>query len=683
MFATRFATASVLTMLCDVCEDTLSRMLDSSEKKVDHHSTHANLASSATDGCLICSDIMNDIEEWNHRLGQHPPHPLTSWTLDCEEDRKKTMQVDVYLHDYDKSCCVCSAESSSHLVKSYDFTPVTTHAHLGDRQERRFPTVFSDYTGSAETTSHITNWMNQCMETHDVCKEGREGMWMPSRLLEISNVHGDLHLRLRDRSELRISHYCTLSHRWNSSGMQGLQLTTSSLSSFRNGISVSTLRPTFKDMADLTWRLGARLMWIDCMCIVQDDIQDWRNESAVMGKVYANSWLNVSANARDTSRSGLYAERNVSRHLAHFRTRYDGSREETTWTVTTEDEWLEEVEYAPVNKRAWVLQERILSPRIVHMSPNQVLWECRQLQASEHFPYGESAYGHSFDSQSKMKRICYGGQDQDKHDVLADWDHLVPSYTRSGLTFETDRLIALSGIASMVHKRTQCDYLAGIWIKALPTGLLWSESSFPLHEPSAKITINGDGSKEYIAPSWSWASTPAFVGFPRINNGKSRSYAAILRYETTLANPADKFGAILDGTIELRAPLGTMSWVERYDKNVSGYYITDITIWIPMGSGRTEIIAQSSPTDRNPQLFLDRKEYQELQTAYFTVIRTQSEASQLDLETGIWSPGYNVQGLLLKRLPCSRYVRIGVALFRFDTEQDFVSKMPEQDVIII
>jgi len=657
-------------------------MLDPSEDKVDHHLSHANLVRSAADDCFFCSGIIDNIDEWNHRLGQHPRHPFTFWYVENREDMKKPIEVDIYLNDYDRDCLICGGEEFPHLVGTYNFTPVTIHASLGDREKRRFPTVSSNCTNSAETASYIKNWMEQCIDTHDVCKEGCEDMWMPSRLLEIYDVLGDLHICLRDRSELRSSRYCTLSHRWDASSVQSLQLTTTSLSSFRNGIAVSTLKPTFQDMADLTLRLGVRLMWIDCMCIIQDDTKDWRDESALMGKVYANSWLNVSANARDTSRSGLYAERNVSRHLAHFRTRYDESGEETTWAVTTKDEWFNEVEEASVNTRAWVLQERILSPRIVHMSSNQVLWECRHLQASEHFPYGGLAYEECINSQGHIKRICYGNQERDKDDVLADWEHLLSKYTGSGLTFETDRLIALSGIASMVHKRTQCDYLAGIWIKSLPTGLLW-HVYFPHLVSIPKTMINGDGSEKYVAPSWSWASTSRQVWHP-LNNGKCRTYATMRRYKTSLANPADAFGALLDATIELRAPLGIMNWVARYNDNAYSYNITDITISISTESGNNETIAQVSSTHERQQLFLDRKEYHDLHTAYFTIIRTQSEALLRDFaQGGIWTPGYNVQGLLLKRLPCSRYVRIGVALFRFDTEQDFVSKMPEQDVIII
>jgi len=674
-----------LTELCDVCEDTLSRMLNSSEEKVDHHSSHANLVRSAANDCFVCSSIIDDIGLWTHRLGQHLSCPLTFWSPESHRDRKIFMQVNVYLNDYDEDCKLCQGLDGTHLAGEYHFTSVNTHDSLSDREEPRFPTAFSNYTYSAETTSHITNWMEHCIDTHDICKEGRGDMWMPSRLLEISDVRGDLHLRLRDRSELQSGRYCTLSHCWGALGLQSLQLTTDSLSSFRNGIAVSTLKPTFDDMADLTWRLGVRLMWIDCMCIIQDDIQDWRDESALMGKVYANSWLNVSAARTDATCSGLYAERYVTDRLAHFRTRYGESGEATIWTVTNPEEWWDDVEQAPVNKRAWVLQERILSPRIVHMCSKLVFWECRHLQASEHLPYGGHTYEKQSSSHSRIKRICYGSRDKDQDDAYADWEHLVGVYSYCGLTFETDRLIALSGIASMVHKRTQCEYLEGIWRKTLPISLLWRKWRPTATETTAKALIDVDGSPKYLAPSWSWASATSSVDWPRYTEN-SWTCATVRRCETSLANPADKFGAVLDGMIELRAPLGTLNWIGTHDNDYQGRHIIviqDIKLSMLTESGKTEVVAQwSSIPKRREFLFIDREEHLDLHTAYFTVIRTQSEATRYRND-GTSDIGYNVQGLLLKRLPCSRYVRIGVALLEFETEQDFVSKMPEQDVIII
>jgi len=677
--------AESLPILCDVCEDTFSRMLDSSEDEFVHQASHANLARSAAEDCMICSDIIDDIAQSNHRFGLHPPRPLTSWLLDTRKDRKKAMEVNVWLTHCDLTgCTACDSEYPQHFVKTYDFTPVISHARSGDNRERQFPTVFSNCTGSAETRSRITTWIEQCTDTHDICKEGQEVAWLPSRLLEISDVRGDLYLRLRDRSELQSGRYCTLSHRWGASGSKSLQLNADSLSSFRNGIAVSILKPAFRDMVDLTWRLGLRLIWIDCMCIIQDNSQDWRDESALMGKVYANSWLNVSANAKKASRAGLYAARCVSRNLARFCAQYDESGEVTIWTVTAQFEWSEEVEEAPVNTRAWVLQERILSPRIVHMSSNQVYWECRQLQASEHFPHGEPTYEELANSQ--LKRICYGNQEEDKDDVLMRWQLLVSKYTSCDLTFETDRLIALSGIASMVHKRTQCDYLAGIWRKYLPIDLLWSVWWPATNERVAKTMMNANGSPRYVAPSWSWASGIRHVVQPKIT-GRFRTYATVQRCETSLANPTDRFGAVLAGVMELRAPLGTLDWIGTHDsKNrvMRGYHVTDIKISIPLESERTETVAHLEFIHSIKKLLLlDREEYLDLHTAYFAVIRTQLEASHRDPESNTWYLGYNVEGLLLKRLPCSRYVRIGVALLEFETEQDFVSKMPEQDVIII
>jgi hypothetical protein len=531
----------------------------------------------------------------------------------------------------------------------------------------RLSTAFSGNTGSAETISQITEWIERCTETHDLCNQGHEETWMPSRLLEISDISGDLRVYLRDRSQLQCNRYLTLSHCWGPIGTQKLQLTTDSLEFFRNGFAVSTLKPAFRDMATLTWKLGLRLMWIDCMCIIQNDVQDWKKESASMGKVYANSWLNVSANSRGDDSAGLFADRNRSRLQDFIQIRPKESSEAIKFILTGEDTWWEEVENAPVNERAWVLQERILAPRIVHMSTTMALWECTEYQASEVFPDDGIPNQHSANNYGQLKRLYRGSPSDDPHDVRIDWNVLLSKYSMCGLTFETDRLIALSGIASEVHKRAKCDYVAGLWSTQLPLDLLWRR----------RFTPRGPRSEIYVAPSWSWASSGGLVWLPDLDYDY-RIHATILGYETTLANPADKYGQLTGGNIKLRAPVGTLAWIGMRDN--SGYKVQSVKILVPGESGKAETIEKWLPLSTGgTALHFDCEGYEDLQTAYFAVVRDPTK-SYLDEITVL---GTLLEVVLLRSRSCSRYERIGVAFLVFKTEQDIVSRIPIQDITIV
>jgi len=658
-------------MLCHVCEAIFGEVLDSLELKFDHHSSHASLISSAANGCYICSNIVESVAAKGCRTDLHSLSPLTFWDVNRSDKNSWPVNINVFLKNCEIPNGLQYRPEQTMYAKGFCFRPVLSHDPLNGKEAMSRPTAFWDSTDSAETISQIIDWLERCTKHHVLCNPRPETAWMPSRLLEVTNPSGNLSVHLRDGSRLKCGPYLTLSHCWGSTSTQNLQLTTNSLKSFQDGIAVSSLRPTFRDMVNMAWRLGIHLMWVDCMCIIQDDDQDWKRESALMGKVYANSWLNVSATAAGDDCSGLFVSRNGSRVMDYFHTRYNKDGETTTWEVTTSEIWYHEVEGAAVNKRAWVLQERILSPRIVHMSKSMAFWECRTLQASEVFPDGDLPDGKSVNNYGQLKQLYHQSRSADVYDVRDNWTLLLFKYTMCGLTFETDRLIALSGIASEVYKRTRCGYMAGLWSSQLPVDLLW-QAMTPLTTRS----------ELYVAPSWSWASMKGHIWLSR-HVAVCGLYTQILRCETSLANAADKYGQVTGGEIELRAPIGNLDWIGVQEINY--YKVENLTMSVPDESGRIYKIREiSSFPVMTDTLKFDGAEYAELHTAYIAVVLNKPEDYRFyrDIETY----GYNLSGLILHRLPCMRYMRIGVAGLHYDTEQeleDVVSKMPKQDVTII
>jgi hypothetical protein len=147
---------------------------------------------------------------------------------------------------------------------------------------------------------------------------------------------------------------------------------------FQNALPNSSLSQTFRDAIVATRKLGLSYIWIDSLCIVQDSEDDWLNESAQMGKIYENSSITLTATLaedgngrcfyrRDTRESfptrisveRMYA-RNGSRHPQGENRRH-GSRgfpkAKCDLGPLAAKHWRDDVEWAPVNKRAWVLQE--------------------------------------------------------------------------------------------------------------------------------------------------------------------------------------------------------------------------------------------------------------------------------------------------------------------------------------
>jgi hypothetical protein len=83
-----------------------------------------------------------------------------------------------------------------------------------------------------------------------------------------------------------------------------------------------------------------------------------------------------------------------------------------------------------------------------------------------------------------------------------DWFEVVKEYSRLRLTRESDRLVALMGVATVFQASLQCGYLAGLWLNDIARGLLWVVTRYQSVDSARKPRRP----QEAFAPSWSWAS---------------------------------------------------------------------------------------------------------------------------------------------------------------------------------
>jgi hypothetical protein len=149
---------------------------------------------------------------------------------------------------------------------------------------------------------------------------------------------------------------------------------------FQKGIKVHKLSHTFQDAITITRQLGLRYLWIDSLCIIQKNRDDWLKESIVMGNVYQNGYCNIAATAAPDGSFGCFQTRKavlaqkcrvrIDRPLPKFRL------PSGLYDLIPERLWDFGLSSAPLNTRAWVVQERILAPRVLHFGRNQLFWEC-------------------------------------------------------------------------------------------------------------------------------------------------------------------------------------------------------------------------------------------------------------------------------------------------------------------
>jgi hypothetical protein len=110
-------------------------------------------------------------------------------------------------------------------------------------------------------------------------------------------------------------------------------------------------------------QLGQKYIWIDSLCIIQDSVDDWRAECGRMTDVYANSWCNIAATAASNGNEGCFQDRDpMALGLCSVTSEWTDYENRTFYLHDT-NLWDEGFTHAPLNLRAWVLQERLLSPR--------------------------------------------------------------------------------------------------------------------------------------------------------------------------------------------------------------------------------------------------------------------------------------------------------------------------------
>ncbi|CAH0022462.1 unnamed protein product [Clonostachys rhizophaga] len=486
-----------------------------------------------------------------------------------------------------KSGCVLCHLFSRYALRKFqdddraDFWLTLIVLHPGSRWKWMASALSMDsgYDGPTKSLEHgpstmsetawdqVLKWNRECCSHHTVCNSHRDPSYLPTRALDISgNQNDDIKLKVTENHMKQIDdnksehEFATLSHCWGRNPI--ITLRQENISHFQDSIAMTALPLVFQQAIYVARKLGFAYLWIDSLCIIQDSEEDWRHESALMGKVYSNSMLNIMATDSKDGTQGLFRERS-SLDLQHCVIRAD-------WTGIAPDSfyiydwmtWDNLIVRAPLNGRGWVLQERILSPRVLHFSCNQLVWECHEKDACEMHPDGIPTIFVNFDTQVKImdpeaylkwvntwRQIPFKPTMDVGHAI---WKRLVHLYSQTRVTKVSDKLIAISGLASRMRAIMQNDeeYLAGLWSHQLTSQLLWKVAPNPIGSRIPRWR------RSYRAPSCSWASLEAEIYMPMEESAVPLSaYIDIEEASVTPLSLLSDTGEVVDGHIRLKGSL--------------------------------------------------------------------------------------------------------------------------------
>ena len=375
-----------------------------------------------------------------------------------------------------------------------------------------------------ERLLRIEQMIQYCIKNHSKCNKISLS-FMPTRLLNITDA-SKIYLQV---APANTRPYTCLSHRWANWDLAGppVALTKGSYDSFTNHISFESLPATFQDAIKVSMVLNFQYVWIDSLCIIQDDDKDKSREISQMSSVYSNASLTIAANNVRDNRLPFVTGREThpSREAHKFSVSdnqgrsYEVYARETVphshWWGKCYPEWFmqdtqsREERTSTLFERAWVFQERLLSPRVLNFEHSELVLECRENTVCEcrqtshleiSMPLEISDCMHPKEKFAYLLDRC--GADKRKFSIV--WRKLIYDYSQLSLTMGTDKLPAVSGIAQEMHQRCpEMKYVAGMWQHSILEDLLW-------HVNRELETLPMERSK-WRAPTWSWASCDAFV----------------------------------------------------------------------------------------------------------------------------------------------------------------------------
>jgi hypothetical protein len=286
-------------------------------------------------------------------------------------------------------------------------------------------------------------------------------------------------------------------------------------------VDLSTEPATIRDAALLVRELGERFLWVDSLCIDQEDPLDKAEIISKMDVIYQQAYLTIVAADGEDANAGLrrlhthaiYREKPISLVSRQRRLSFlpkapesESTLEQTVW-----------------NTRGWTYQEMILSPRIVVFTDVQVHFSAWGRRERESYVLGEVSNCKHGRTRQRATHTTKTTQEflaviQPKKRMLRDPDayfKAVQEYTKRSLTYEGDRFDAFNGILSSISRGyrppRETQALSGILTFSIESST--RDSLFDWHIPGPSHRIPHDKLNTRALPSWSWIGWSGAVNF--------------------------------------------------------------------------------------------------------------------------------------------------------------------------
>lgn len=320
--------------------------------------------------------------------------------------------------------------------------------------------------------------ISECQEEHARCRQK-----VPRVLPQEFRVIDITRRRIVETTDVP---FIALSYVWGMGTRSTLLTATrATISGMKQDGGLPTLEMprTIEDAMTISTQLGERYLWVDRLCIIQDDPKDKMNQIEAMSDVYTSARLVLIAaygNNMDFGIYGISCPRPVVQHHEDI----SGLRV-TNILREPEDDPL-----ALWHTRGWTYQEAVLARRRLFFTNVRAYFECGQSTCHE------DAYNTETDPNEFTSYELLMEEDSSRFEAFAR--HL-RNYTSRSLSYQLDVYNAITGITKALYEGNS------IFINGLPQ--VDFDRALRWFGDLGKTSLCRLETEEISCPTWSWSAT--------------------------------------------------------------------------------------------------------------------------------------------------------------------------------
>jgi hypothetical protein len=333
--------------------------------------------------------------------------------------------------------------------------------------------------------------------------------------------------------------YAALSYCWG--GAQTKATTTTTIKTYLDQISITSLPSSLRDAIWVTRKLGLQYLWVDSLCIVQDDEIAKVHEIGRMEHIYNNAYVTISADCASSCHTS-FLHTNIPDSASSALPFVWDDNESGTILFTSinnpQTSLRDSHRNSPIHTRGWTLQERFMSRRLLVYSKYKIFWVCARGSDKDGGDENYEDYDYS-DAQRRPQLSTttpHAKNDTTRHGE--EWRSLVVEYSKRKLSDSSDKLPAFSSIAAYFATRLNDDYVAGLWRRQLPNMLCWRG-------------VDVSRPENWRAPSWSYMAIDGQIIFPKPAE-KRGEFFEIKDVQITPVSSEAPYGKISSGRLLAR-----------------------------------------------------------------------------------------------------------------------------------